>query len=209
MVLPTGISVSHVVGDLLPNTTYNVKVNGIFYNNYTSNNLGQISFNYTIGSSQNTFEVQSANLNSTTTVMSSVNPSVSGQSINFTAVVSSVPPTTGTPTGTVTFNDGNSALGTTTLTSGQATYFISALSIGVHPITAVYSGDNSYSGSTSSILNQHPAPPPSPHPSPSSPLLLLSPLPSSPLSPLLLSLSLSLPPPSPGLCDHALDRMQD
>src|SRR6202030_3723976 len=47
-----------------------------------------------------------------TSVVSSLNPSTFGQSVTFTATVSSA---AGTPTGTVTFNDGATALGTVAL----------------------------------------------------------------------------------------------
>src|SRR5207253_7996640 len=48
----------------------------------------------------------------TTAVSSSVNPSVFGQSVTFTATVSAVAPGAGTATGTVTFKDGATTLGT-------------------------------------------------------------------------------------------------
>jgi hypothetical protein len=54
----------------------------------------------------------------------------------------------------VTFKDGATALGTATLSSGQATYATSALSGGPHSITAVYSGDASFADSTSPALTQ-------------------------------------------------------
>src|ERR1041385_8240898 len=53
--------------------------------------------------------------NSTTAVASSANPSVSGQSVSFTATVSPVAPSTGQPGGTVIFRDGAIALSTNTL----------------------------------------------------------------------------------------------
>src|SRR5207244_6987882 len=49
---------------------------------------------------------------STTAVSSSQNPSVFGQSVTFTATVSPVAPGAGTRTGTVTFYDGVTSLGT-------------------------------------------------------------------------------------------------
>ena len=51
----------------------------------------------------------------TTTVMSSLNPSVLGQSVTFTATVAAVSPGSGTPTGTVTFKDGTKVIGGGTL----------------------------------------------------------------------------------------------
>lgn len=84
----------------------------------------------------------------TTAVSSSANPSVFGQSLTLTATVSS---SGGTPTGSVTFNDGSTVLGTEPLTNGQATFSSSSLSVGSHSITAVYGGDGTYQGSTGSL----------------------------------------------------------
>jgi hypothetical protein len=93
--------------------------------------------------------------NSATAVTSSANPSVFGQSVTFTATVSATAPASGTPTGTVTFNDGSTTLGTGTLSSGAATFAISSLAIGNHTITAVYAGDTNFASSTGS-LNTNP-----------------------------------------------------
>jgi autotransporter-associated beta strand protein len=91
----------------------------------------------------------------TTIVTSSLNPSVFGQSVTFTASVGAVAPGSGTPTGTVTFMDGTTALGTpVTLTNGQATFMTATLSSATHPITAVYSGDSNFAASTSPALTQ-------------------------------------------------------
>jgi hypothetical protein len=86
-----------------------------------------------------------------TSVTSSLNPSTFGQPVTFTATVTSAG---GTPTGTVTFNDGSSALGTGTLSGGTTTFTTSTLSVGTHSITAVYGGSTSFSGSTSPVLSQ-------------------------------------------------------
>jgi hypothetical protein len=102
-----------------------------------------------------TLDVTTAN--TTTTVISSVNPSLAGQSVTFTITVAG---TAGTPTGTVTLKDGATTLaGPLTLDgSGQATFTTSALAVGTHLITAEYPGDSSgspiYAASTSSTLNQ-------------------------------------------------------
>jgi hypothetical protein len=81
-------------------------------------------------------------------------PSVPGQAVTFTAIVSGGP-ADGIPTGSITFSDGSTALGTVALDgSGQATFTTSALLLGDHPITAVYSGDTAFTGSTSGLLTQ-------------------------------------------------------
>src|SRR5712692_1014932 len=95
----------------------------------------------------------------TTTVASSINPSVFGQSVTLTATVSVNPPGAGTPTGTVTFKDGSATItcngGSQTVSSGQATCTTTSLSGGAHnTITAVYSGDGNFSTSTSANLSQ-------------------------------------------------------
>lgn len=92
---------------------------------------------------------------STTKIVSSANPSVSGRLVTFTATVSAAELGAGTPAGTVTFKDGGRVLGTAALDpSGQASYSTRSLSVGTHSITAVYNGDGDYAGSTSSVLTQ-------------------------------------------------------
>src|SRR5439155_552485 len=92
--------------------------------------------------------------NSTSGVSSSVNPSVFGQAVTFTATVTATAPGTGTPTGTVTFKDGATPIGTNTLSSGQATFTTSSLSVAGHTISVVYNGDGSFNTSTSPNLTQ-------------------------------------------------------
>jgi GH25 family lysozyme M1 (1,4-beta-N-acetylmuramidase) len=87
----------------------------------------------------------------TVSLTSSPNPSLSGQSVAFTATVTSGG---GTPTGTVTFMDGGSTLGAQSLSGGVAVFSTAVLSVGSHSVTAVYSGDGSFAPSTSSPLIQ-------------------------------------------------------
>jgi hypothetical protein len=82
----------------------------------------------------------------TTSLFSSLNPSTFGQSVTFTANVSSA---NGTPTGTVEFRDGGVLIGTATLSGGVATFTTSALGAGTHLMTAVYLGTPVFLGSTS------------------------------------------------------------
>ncbi len=90
-----------------------------------------------------------------TVVVSSANPSVFGQTVTFTAVVIAASPGVGTPTGTVTFKDGPTALGSpVALSGGTATFSTSQLAVGTHSITVVYSGDANFTTSTSAALSQ-------------------------------------------------------
>jgi hypothetical protein len=84
-------------------------------------------------------------------VVSALNPAQVGQAITFTAQVASVGSGTATPTGTITFFDENTSLGTATLVAGKASLTTSVLEAGVHTIYAVYSGDGNYLPSTGDV----------------------------------------------------------
>jgi hypothetical protein len=91
----------------------------------------------------------------TTTVTSSINPSLVGQSVTFTATVIATAPGTGTPTGTVQFKDGAAPIGApVALVAGSATFSTAALTLGPHTITADYSGDGDFIISTGSLPTQ-------------------------------------------------------
>jgi sugar lactone lactonase YvrE len=83
---------------------------------------------------------------------SNSNPVLVQNSITLTATVSS---SISTPTGTVSFLDGATAIGTGTVnSSGVATYSTAALAVGTHSITAVYSGDTNFLTVTSSATSE-------------------------------------------------------
>src|SRR5207245_2215702 len=89
--------------------------------------------------------------NTTTALTSSVNPSVFGQSVTFTATVTANSPGAGTPTGTVTFKAGATTVGTGPLSGGVATFSSSTLAVGGHSITADYNGDSSFNISSGAL----------------------------------------------------------
>ena len=94
-------------------------------------------------------------LSTTTALASSPNPSAPNQSVTFTASVAGPSGATATPTGSVNFLDGSTSLGSGTLdATAKATFSTSTLSAGSHSITAQYSGDATYTGSTSSAVTQ-------------------------------------------------------
>jgi len=85
-----------------------------------------------------------------TGLSASPNSSVVGQAMTFSAQVS--PSLVGTPTGTVTFSDGGTAIGTSTLdASATASFSVSSLAVGSHSITAQYGGDANFNPSTSPV----------------------------------------------------------
>ena len=85
---------------------------------------------------------------STTTIKSSVNPSVGGQLVTFTATVSS---TTAIPRGTITFKANGEVLGTVALVGQKASIATSAFSHGGSWITALYNGTSNFLGSKASL----------------------------------------------------------
>ena len=72
-----------------------------------------------------------------------------GSAVTFTATVAV---TGGPATGTVTFKDGVTVLGTGTLSSGRAIFATSTLAIGAHSITASYEGSVTFATSVSSVF---------------------------------------------------------
>jgi autotransporter-associated beta strand protein len=92
--------------------------------------------------------------NTTTAVTSSPNPALLGQSVTFMATVTATISSPGQPTGTVTFLDGSTTLGTQTLSSATAAFTTNILGLGSHSIRASYSGDASFSASMSAVLTQ-------------------------------------------------------
>ncbi len=85
----------------------------------------------------------------TTSLTSSLNPSVFGKAVTFTATTSG-----SGPTGTVQFFDGATNIGSASLSGGMATLTITALAVGTHPISAVYGSNANNLGSTSNTVNQ-------------------------------------------------------
>lgn len=85
----------------------------------------------------------------------SVDPVV-GQAVVYTATIAVTAPGSGTPTGTVDFEDNGTAISgcsAVTVASSAATCGAAYGSVGTHSITATYSGDSNFAGSMSSALS--------------------------------------------------------
>ncbi len=88
-----------------------------------------------------------------TRLTTSGSPSIFGQSVDFTATVTSN--NGGTPTGNVVFSDTSGTLDTIALDfTGKAVFTTSTLSVGSHDITAAYQGDGTYQASVSAPRRQ-------------------------------------------------------
>jgi uncharacterized protein (TIGR03437 family) len=120
--------------------------------------------NYTAGTSQPLLVSVLAQFTPTSaTLVSSLNPSATGQSVTFTARVGYTLTANTFPTGSVTFTDTktHNLLGTANVqTSGNGLQEITAAAIttslggGSYAVQAAYSGDSIYASSTSPIVNQ-------------------------------------------------------
>ncbi len=107
------------------------------------------------GGSTSVAIVQTVDAAATTTVVESSDASsVFGQNVTFTATVTQEGSSAATPAGDVEFFDGLSSLGTATLVDGVGELSTSALSVGDHDVTAVFTDGAEFSTSTSEILTQ-------------------------------------------------------
>jgi uncharacterized repeat protein (TIGR03803 family)/YVTN family beta-propeller protein len=97
--------------------------------------------------------VTSAGTSPTTTILTLMPSSIPVGSVGPIVMTATVTPVSGggTPTGTATFFNGSTQVGTATLSGGVGTfnYNPSSLAVGIYSITAVYSGDSVFSASTS------------------------------------------------------------
>ena len=96
------------------------------------------------GSTSNSVTEVVNKANSSISLSASPTSSASGQPVTFTATVSPA-----SATGTVTFLGGQTTIGSAPLNNGTAVFATANLTAGSHSVTAVYSGDSAFAGSTS------------------------------------------------------------
>ena len=113
----------------------------------------------------------------------SPNPAPGQSSVTLTAALTG---NCNTPTGLVTFTDGNTVLGTAQLNgSAIAAFSTSFLYVGTHILTATYPGDFNFDGSTSNTITEIITGPPS------TTFLSVSPNPALPLQPITMTATVS------------------
>ncbi|MCU6792872.1 S-layer homology domain-containing protein [Paenibacillus sp. WQ 127069] len=114
---------------------------------FTFTDVAAVEMIKTLTAGKVTVSATPPTLTATTTVVTAApNPSKQGMPLTLTAIVSAA---SGTPTGgTVEFFEGTTSLGTVTVVGGTASLVTIPLN-GMHTITATYSGDTNFSGSTS------------------------------------------------------------
>lgn len=111
------------------------------------------SGNATIAASTSAAVTTTVTGQSASLALSGPSSAVFGQAVTLTATVT---PTAAT--GTVTFRDGASVLGTATLVAGRAGLTTSALAVGAHAVTASYGGDATYTAASATAVTVQVAP---------------------------------------------------
>ncbi|MDB6066576.1 MAG: hypothetical protein JWR26_2784 [Pedosphaera sp.] len=94
---------------------------------------------------------QVAQKTTTTSLVSSANPSTYNQSVTFTASLQTNGVTAASATSNYIFKVDGTAVATNAVASGQATYITSTLTATSHIITAGYVGDANYAASTNTL----------------------------------------------------------
>jgi uncharacterized protein len=96
---------------------------------------------------------QVVNAGVTTTAISvNPNPPIPGQPLLISAAVTVAAPAVGPATGTVTFFDGTTILGTATLVNGAATFNVASVPLGNRSYRVRYDGNASYLTSSSTVV---------------------------------------------------------
>lgn len=129
--------------------------------NLSATYSGDISYNPVTTAVTDTVTVTPAA--TTAAVSASANPVPTNQQVTLSATLTSSSNSTQGPTGTVTFKDGTTSLGTANVTpagatttvgaSGTATLATTFATSGTHSITAAYGGDINYAASTSPAVS--------------------------------------------------------
>jgi len=121
-------------------------------NSITAVYSGDVDFN---GGTSTPVAISVVKADSNVTLTSSLATPSAGDSVAFVATVKSATAgTTATPTGSVTFLNGSTPLGSAALNAGTASLVTSQLPPGIDSITAVYSGDANFNGSTSTSISE-------------------------------------------------------
>jgi hypothetical protein len=171
--LPFTLHTGDVVTATITNSTITAYINGIQYLQATDPNAyssGSPGMGFYIGGTTGvdgdygftsyTVTDGSPGYLTTTTLTSSQNPSLPGQSVTFTGTVQTNGVTAGAATGTVQFKTNGVAFGSAVaVSSGSVSANISTLPHGSNAITAEYSGDMNFLTSTGSVSQTVDTPP--------------------------------------------------
>ena len=104
------------------------------------------------GSTSSSITQTVAKAGSTTTLVSSLNPSNAGQSVTFHVTVAGQ--FGGVATGSAGFTSGSTSLGAASLSANAASISTTALPVGTNSISASYGGDSNFNSSKSNTVSQ-------------------------------------------------------
>jgi hypothetical protein len=144
-----GISLS-LVAVASNKATYSISTLAAGSHNITATYSGDANY---LGASSNAVTSAVAKGTPAVKLTSSSGTIKSGLTVTFEATLSNTVAAIG-PGGSIQFYDGTTLLGAGTLSNGSAAFSTSALIVGAHTITAVYSGDTNYQTATSSSLKE-------------------------------------------------------
>jgi hypothetical protein len=118
---------------------------------FTVNYSGDANFAASSSAAVTVTVTAPAKVATATSLSASSTQLTSGQSVTFSARVA---PQSGigVPTGSISFLDGSTQIGSATLSSGSASLTSAALAVGTHSITAAYLGDANYAASNSAAV---------------------------------------------------------
>ena len=119
-------------------------VNVIFQPTQTGPQTGTVTLTDSDTTGKQTVALSGTGAGIFSAILLSASPStaVAGTSVSLTATLSGN--STGLPTGSVTFSDNGSSIGSATIASGVATLTTKTLTVGTNAITATYNGDSVY-----------------------------------------------------------------
>jgi hypothetical protein len=131
--------------------TYSTSSLGVGGHSITASYAGNSTFAASASSATAVTVAAPALTASTTTLTASATTVNAGTNVTFNVAVAPASGT-GTPTGTVSFMNGTTTLAAIGLSNGTASYSTTSLPVGADSISAIYSGDTNFSGSTSSTV---------------------------------------------------------
>lgn len=149
----------------------------LLFSTYLGGNGSDIAWSINVDNSGNAYVVGTTSSSTFPTTPSAFQTSLKGASDAFVTKIATTtstslmldvspnPASTGEPvtltasglnfaaTGTISFFDGTTLLGTSSVFHGGAQLLVDSFSPGIHSLTAVYSGDSQFAGSTSPVIN--------------------------------------------------------
>ena len=134
-------SMAGSVGPVTPGqTSASISLPAVSTNGWLVHAVANIGQTYFLGSGTPSLQVTYTATATTITVSFSESPATQGDTVSITATVGPDDANGNPPSGTVTFYDGSTELGTASLAGGQAVVSCQ-LAVGSHAITAAYAGN--------------------------------------------------------------------